>query len=192
MTKRLADAVQRTAERTVTQNSDAWMLATVTATYDDGTCDITTATGPVERVRRLRSYAAPQAGDRVKVTRSPTGNWVVEDATARSADAWQALMLRAGFTPSATAGDAPPMCRKSSDGLVVLSGMIQPTGLTTADSVVFADMPASVRPQFRGCCMTVGDGVAVRIFINTNGTVSARLISGSAPAWFSLDGAQCR
>jgi len=192
MTKRLADAVQRTAERTVTQNSAAWMLATVTATYDDGTCDIATSTGPVERVRRLRSYAAPQVGDRVKVARSPSGNWVVEDATARSSDSWQALTLRAGFTPSGTVGDAPPMCRKTSDGLVVLSGMIQPTGLTTADSIVFADMPSGIRPQYRGCCMAVGDGVSIRIFINRDGTISARLITGAAPAWFSLDGAQCR
>ncbi|MFD7776655.1 hypothetical protein [Streptomyces sp. NPDC059753] len=192
MTKRLADAVQRTAQRTVTQGSAAWLLATVTASYSDGTCDITTATGPVSRVRRLRSYASPQVGDRVKVARSPSGNWIVEDATAKAADDWQPIALRSGFTPSGTDGDAPPMCRRSSDGLVQLSGMITPTGLTTSDSIVMGDMPAGIRPQYRGACMCVGDAVAVRIYINRDGTVSARLITGSSPSWVSLDGAQCR
>lgn len=167
------------------------MLATVSATYDDGTVDIATATGPVERVRRLRSYS-PQVGDRVKVARNPAGNWVVEDATASAADEWQPLSLRSGFAVSATADDAPPTCRRSASGLVQLSGVIVPTGLSTSSSVVMADMPAGVRPQFRGACMGVGDAVAVRIYINTNGTVSARLITGSAPSWVSLDGAQCR
>ncbi|MEU1037692.1 hypothetical protein [Streptomyces sp. NPDC005907] len=191
MTKKLADAVQRTAQRTVTQNSAAWLLATVTAAYDDGTVDISTATGPVERVRRLRSYS-PQVGDRVKVARNPAGNWVVEDATAKAADAWQPISLRSGFTASGTAGDAPPMCRRNSGGMVQLSGIIVPTGLSTSASVVMGDMPAAIRPQYRGACMGVGDAVAVRIYINTDGTVSARLITGSAPSWVSLDGAQCR
>lgn len=191
MTKRLADAVQRTATRTVTQGSAAWMLATVTASYEDGTVDITTSTGPVERVRRLRAYS-PQVGDRVKVARNPSGNWIVEDATAKAADAWQALSLRSGFSASSTEGDAPPMCRRSADGLVQLSGVVVPSGLSTSTSVVMADMPSSVRPQFRGACMGVGDGVAIRIYINRDGAVSGRLISGSDPAWVSLDGAQCR
>ncbi|WP_425837350.1 hypothetical protein [Streptomyces fractus] len=192
MTKKLADAVQRTATRTVTQGSAAWLLATVTASYADGTVDIATSTGPVSRVRRLRGYAAPQVGDRVKVARNPTGNWVVEDATAKAADGWKSLTLRSGFTASGTDGDAPPSCRLSADGLVQLSGMVIPTGLTTADSTVIADMPDGIRPQYRGACMGVGDGVAVRIYINRDSTVSARLISGSSPSWISLDGAQCR
>ncbi|MFF1684502.1 MULTISPECIES: hypothetical protein [unclassified Streptomyces] len=192
MTKRLADAVQRTATRTVTQGSAAWMLATVTASYTDGTVDITTATGPVSRVRRLRSYGSPQVGDRVKVARNPSGNWIVEDATAKAADGWQPIALRSGFTASTTAGDAPPACRRTADGLIQLSGMINPTGLTTTDSFVMGDMPAGIRPQYRGACVGVGDGVAVRLYINTDGTVSARLITGSSPTWVSLDGAQCR
>lgn len=192
MTKKLADAVQRTASRTVTQGAAAWLLATVTASYGDGTVDINTATGPAERVRRLRSYGSPQVGDRVKVSRNPAGNWVVEDATASAADEWQPLNLRSGFTLSATAGDAPPSCRRTADGLVQLSGMIATTGLSTGASVVMADMPAGIRPQFRGACLTVGDAVSARIFINLDGTVSARLVVGSSPAWLSLDGAQCR
>jgi hypothetical protein len=167
------------------------MLATVTAAYDDGTVDISTSTGSVQRVRRLRAYS-PQVGDRVKVARNPAGNWIVEDATAKAADAWQALSLRSGFTASATAGDAPPMCRISAGGMVQLSGVINPTGLSTSASTVMADMPTGIRPQYRGACMCVGDAVAVRIYINLDGTVSARLITGSAPSWVSLDGAQCR
>lgn len=192
MRTRNPDATQRTAERTVKQTADAWMLATVTASYTDGTVDIATATGPVERVRRLRAYGSPQVGDRVKVARNAAGNWIVEGATAASSDNWQSISLRAGFTPTGVSGDAPPACRRTSDGLVQLSGMITPTGLTTGSSTVMGDMPAGIRPQYRGACLCVGDAVSVRIYINTDGTVSARLITGSAPTWVSLDGAQCR
>ncbi|MEU7243414.1 hypothetical protein [Streptomyces sparsogenes] len=192
MTRRLADAVERKARSAVQQQSASWMLASVTAVGTDGTVDITTATGPVVGVRRLRSYAAPQVGDVVKVARNPAGNWVVVDATASSADAWQPLTLSAGFTWTGVAGDPVPSAAKDALGMVVLSGMITPTGLSTSTSTVFATLPAGIRPQWRGACLTVGDAASVRIYINTGGSISARLVVGNAPTWISLDGARCR
>jgi len=78
----LVDAVQRAAERAVTQRAAAWLLASVTATYGDGTVDISTATGPVAKVRRLKSYSAPAVNDVVMVTRNSDGNWLVVGALA--------------------------------------------------------------------------------------------------------------
>ncbi|GAA3018420.1 hypothetical protein [Streptomyces fulvorobeus] len=82
--QRLADAIQRAASRAVSQESAGWMLASVTATYTDGTVDITTSRGPVERVRRMKSYSAPIVGDTVKVDYNPDGNWIVIGALASS------------------------------------------------------------------------------------------------------------
>ncbi|WNI28657.1 hypothetical protein [Streptomyces sp. ITFR-6] len=75
--QRLADAVQRAASRTVVQESSGWCLASVTATYTDGTVDISTARGAIEKVRRLKSYTSPAVGDVVKVDYNPDGNWIV-------------------------------------------------------------------------------------------------------------------
>lgn len=82
--RRLADAVQRAAERTVTQNAAGWRLATVTATYTDGTLDISTAHGPVAKVRRLKAYASPAVNDHVMVATNADGNWLVIGALATS------------------------------------------------------------------------------------------------------------
>ncbi|WP_406160995.1 hypothetical protein [Streptomyces canus] len=81
--QRLADAVQRAATRTIVQEAAGWRMATVTATYTDGTVDITTAHGPVARVRRLKPYTAA-VNDRVVVLTNSDGNWVVIGALATS------------------------------------------------------------------------------------------------------------
>jgi hypothetical protein len=81
--KRLADAVQRAASRTITQEAAAWRLATVTAVYTDGTVDIATAHGPVAKVRRLKAYTAA-VNDHVVVLTNSDGNWVVIGALATS------------------------------------------------------------------------------------------------------------
>lgn len=84
MTRRaLADAVQRAASRTVTQEAAGWRLATVTTVYTDGTVDIATAHGPVAKVRRLKAYT-PAVNDRVVVLTNSDGNWVVMGALATS------------------------------------------------------------------------------------------------------------
>ncbi|MFJ6636573.1 hypothetical protein ACIQMR_35195 [Streptomyces sp. NPDC091376] len=82
--RRAVDAAQEAAQRAVTQGAAGWMLATVTATYTDGTVDITTALGPVARVRRLKSYTSPAVNDRVRVDYNPDGNWLVMGALATS------------------------------------------------------------------------------------------------------------
>lgn len=82
LSKRLADAVQRAAERAVRQYASAWFLASVTAVHGDGTVSINTGRGPVPHVRRLKSYSAPVVGDKVKVSRNADGNWVVDGALA--------------------------------------------------------------------------------------------------------------
>jgi hypothetical protein len=84
LSKMLAEAVQRAAERAVEQRGASWCLATVTATHTDGTIDISTARGPVASVRRLKSYSAPTVGETVKVSRNADGNWIVEGALATS------------------------------------------------------------------------------------------------------------
>ncbi|WP_237527112.1 hypothetical protein [Streptomyces sp. SID2119] len=78
----LAETVQRAASRAVEQEACGWLIATVTAVNSGGTVDIATSRGPVEAVRRLKSYAAPAVGDRVKVDFKPDGNWIVVDALA--------------------------------------------------------------------------------------------------------------
>jgi hypothetical protein len=82
--QKLADAVHRAASRTVQQESASWCLATVTAVYTDGTVDVSTARGPIDRVRRLKAYAAPAVGDRVKVDFNSGGNSIVVGALATS------------------------------------------------------------------------------------------------------------
>lgn len=83
-TQRLADAVHRAATRAVTQEAAGWRVATVTATYTDGTVDITTALGSVPKVRRLKSYTTPAVNDRVIAISSSDGNWVIIGALATS------------------------------------------------------------------------------------------------------------
>ncbi|WP_405766704.1 hypothetical protein OG539_16415 [Actinacidiphila glaucinigra] len=61
----------------MTQNAAGWRLAVLTATYTDGTSDITTAHGPVAKVRRLASYASPAVNDRVMVVTNADGNWLI-------------------------------------------------------------------------------------------------------------------
>lgn len=80
---KLADAVHRAASRTVTDEAAGWRLATVTATYSDGTVDISTAHGPVARVRRIKAYTAA-VNDLVVVLTNSDGNWVVMGALATS------------------------------------------------------------------------------------------------------------
>ncbi|MFJ3084473.1 hypothetical protein ACIPJG_32615 [Streptomyces halstedii] len=75
--QRLTEAVQRAASQAVRQEAPGWLIATVAATYTDGTVDVTTSRGLVERVRRLKSYSAPAVGDRVRVDFTPDGNWLV-------------------------------------------------------------------------------------------------------------------
>ncbi|MFJ9694939.1 hypothetical protein [Kitasatospora sp. NPDC101183] len=76
----LADAVQAAAERAVREQGASWLLATVTAT-GTGVVTISTATGTVPNVRRLRSYT-PTVGDTVMVTRNAAGSWLVVGALA--------------------------------------------------------------------------------------------------------------
>jgi hypothetical protein len=83
-THRLADAVQRAATRAVVQEGAGWRMAKVTATYTDGTVDISTAIGPVPKVRRLKAYASPAVNDLVIVISNSDGNWVVIGALATS------------------------------------------------------------------------------------------------------------
>lgn len=82
MNTRLTDAIQRAAERAVTQLGSSWLMATVTAANAGGTVDVATGRGPVAAVRRLKSYASPVVGDVVVVLISPTGNWLVVGALA--------------------------------------------------------------------------------------------------------------
>ncbi|WP_327379440.1 hypothetical protein [Streptomyces sp. NBC_01212] len=80
--QRLSEAVQRAASRAVEQEAPGWLIATVTAVNAGGTVNISTSRGPVASVRRLKSYAAPAVGDKVKVDYHPNGNWIVVDALA--------------------------------------------------------------------------------------------------------------
>lgn len=81
---RAREAVQRAAQRAVTQGAASWQLATVTATHTDGTVDITTAHGPLLGVRRGKHYTSSAVNDVVIVLTNPNGNWVVLDALATS------------------------------------------------------------------------------------------------------------
>jgi hypothetical protein len=64
----------------VTRLAPSWGLATVTAVNGDGTVDLSTARGPMDHVRRLKSYSAPAVDDVVKVSRNSDGNWIVDGA----------------------------------------------------------------------------------------------------------------
>ncbi|GGX26918.1 hypothetical protein [Streptomyces chryseus] len=79
--KALADAVQRATSRAVTQEGAGWCLASVTAVYADGTVDINTGRGPIQKVRRLRAYS-PVVGDVVKADFNADGNWLIAGALA--------------------------------------------------------------------------------------------------------------
>jgi hypothetical protein len=81
---RLADAIHKAAADAVAQSAASWILAKVTATHTDGTVDITTGTGPLTNVRRLKAYASPAVNDVVVVLTNPNGNWVVIGALASS------------------------------------------------------------------------------------------------------------
>ncbi|MFB7823874.1 hypothetical protein [Streptomyces hydrogenans] len=142
---RLADIVQRAAERAVTQLSASWGLATVTTVHADGTCSISTPVGPVSQVRRLRSYDNPQVGDVVKVSRTPMGNWLIDGATAAStADpAWTPLTLSSGW--AAHASYYVPAVKVHGDGTASLRGLATNSG-TLAHGDVVATLPVNARP----------------------------------------------
>lgn len=82
LSRQLRDAVQRLVVETIRQRSAAWGLAKVTAVNGDGTVNISTASGPVASVRRLKSYTAPAVNDVVKYSRNADGNWIVDGALA--------------------------------------------------------------------------------------------------------------
>jgi hypothetical protein len=82
LSKQLIDAVQRLVVETIRQRTASWGLAKVTVVNSDGTVDISTASGPMAGVRRLKSYSAPAVNDVVKYSRNADGNWVVDGALA--------------------------------------------------------------------------------------------------------------
>lgn len=187
---RLADAIQRTATRTVQQQSAGWLLATVTTVRTDGTLDVTTATGPVERVRRVRSYAAPVVGDTVRVDKSPDGNWLVTGALAAENHGWQPLVLASGFSWNGGPTDGFPQVRLTDDGLLQLSGLVKgvaPAGATTQ----FATLPAGVSTALwiRGVAMTSVIGTYAGVGVSPAGAVNVYPGSAhGASTWFQLDG----
>ncbi|MFF1417629.1 hypothetical protein [Streptomyces sp. NPDC058280] len=81
MTRRAVRAAQSASQRAVTQKGAGWCLASVAATYTDGTVDISTARGPIAKVRRLKSYT-PTVGETVMVYFNADGNWIVVGALA--------------------------------------------------------------------------------------------------------------
>ncbi|MFD5161044.1 hypothetical protein ACFWMJ_23695 [Streptomyces hawaiiensis] len=82
LSKQVIDAVQRLVVDTVVQRCALWGLAKVTAVNGDGTVDLETALGPVDSVRRLKSYTSPAVNDVVKYSRNADGNWIVDGALA--------------------------------------------------------------------------------------------------------------
>lgn len=82
LSKQIRDAVQRLVVEVVTQRAASWGLATVTAVNGNGTVDLSTARGPVQGVRRMKSYSSPAVNDVVKVSRNSDGNWIVDGALA--------------------------------------------------------------------------------------------------------------
>ncbi|MFE5159146.1 hypothetical protein ACFRNT_11540 [Streptomyces sp. NPDC056697] len=194
MTKRLADAVERKASTAVKQQSAAWLLATVSAVGTDGTVDITTATGPVQGVRRLRAYRQPQVGDVVKVARNAAGNWVVVGSLAAGDPSWQPLTMASGFSWNGGPTDPFPQCRLTDDGLLQLSGIIKGAATSGATTQI-ATLPAGVSTSLwiRGVAMTsivanhAGVGIspagAVNIYPTTTHTAST---------WVQLDGVMGR
>lgn len=177
---RIADAVQRAAERAVEQLSASWSLATVSAVHTDGTCTLSTPLGTVERVRRLRSYDNPQAGDVVKVARTPSGNWLVVGAQATTNPAWQPLTLASGWTVHSSY--YTPAVRLHGDGTASLCGLAQNSGTLTSGDVV-ATLPAGTWPakQVRAAVqVAVGYFGVMTIF--PNGTIQLADFSGALPA----------
>lgn len=194
MQRRLADAVSRSATNAVTQQAAAWLIATVTAVNSGGTVDITTATGPVTDVRRLRSYAAPVVGDVVRVDRKPDGNWLVTGALSAGNSDWKALTLSGGFSATGGTGDPAPMARLTTDGLLQLSGVVK--GAATAGTAIqFATLPAGVTTTYwvRGTVQTSSVGQLAGIDVSPAGVCRLLPVADhSATGWFQLDGIQGR
>ncbi|MGW1828830.1 hypothetical protein ACWCO0_09690 [Streptomyces tubercidicus] len=194
MQKRLADAVSKSATTAVTQQSATWLLATVTAVNTGGTVDITTATGPVSAVRRLRSYAAPIVGDVVRVDRKADGNWLVTGALSAGISDWQALTMSGSFTANGGTSDPPPMARLTTDGLLQLSGVVK--GAATAGTAIqFATLPAGVTTSYwvRGTVQTSSVGQLAGIDVSPSGVCRLLPVANhGASGWFQLDGVQGR
>ncbi|MFI2213028.1 hypothetical protein [Streptomyces sp. NPDC020141] len=192
VTTRLADAVQRAAERAVEQLSTTWGLATVTVVQTDGTVDVTTATGPVARVRRLRSYGNPLVGDVVQVLRSPAGNWLIVGALTTSTSGWRSLSMAPGMSAGGGATDPPPAARRTVDGTTVLSGVIAGATLTTSADVTLATIPTECRPTYKATAIVGGSTSVMRLTVSPNGDISARLITGASPGFIAIDSVVCR
>ncbi|MGI5404130.1 hypothetical protein ACQEVG_32710 [Streptomyces sp. CA-135486] len=188
----IADAVQRATERAVEQRSAAWQLATVTAVYTDGTVDISTATGPIARVRRLRSYAGPVVGDVVQVDRTPGGNWLVV-GTLATGGGWQPLTLSAGFSVVGGAADGVPSVRVTDDGMLHLSGLVK--GVVPVTTLTqFATLPTGVTTtlNIRGPVVTSHNALA-NVTVLPSGAVSVySSIAHVAATWFQLDAVRGR
>lgn len=135
MTK-IADAVQNAASRAVAQDASAWLLATVTAIGTSGTVDVTTATGPVPGVRRLRSYA-PMVGDVVQVHRNAAGNWLVAGVLASADPAWQVPTMGTGWAtgPGGTGSYPPLRWRRDSEDRIHVHGVFHCTTTTPGTPV---------------------------------------------------------
>lgn len=194
MQKRLADAVSRSATDAVTQQAAAWLLGTVTAVNTGGTVDITTATGPVLAVRRLRSYAAPIVGDVVRVDRKADGNWLVTGALSAGNSDWKALTMSGSFSANGGTSDPGPMARLTPDGLLQLSGVVK--GAATAGTAIqFATLPAGVATSYwvRGTVQTSSVGQLAGIEISPAGVCRLLPVADhGAAGWFQLDGVQGR
>ncbi|MCQ6554788.1 hypothetical protein NPS70_16505 [Streptomyces sp. C10-9-1] len=176
---RMADAIQRAAERAVMRLASSWGLATVSTVHTDGTCTVDTPLGSTSRVRRLRSYDNPQVGDVVKVSRDPRGNWLIVGAQATANPAWQSLTLSAGW--SGHASYYTPAVRLHGDGTASLSGLASNSGTVTSGATV-ATLPAGTWPTKQ---VRVAVQVAVGYFgvmtILPNGTIQLGDFSGTLP-----------
>lgn len=188
LSKRLADAIQRAAERSVEQRAASWALASVTAVYTDGTVDISTATGPVERVRRHRGYDGPTVGDTVKVTRNPDGNWLVSDALGTSADAWHTPTLASPWVAYSGSGNYRGPRYRKSGGDAVIEGLAATGGTSvTGTSNVFT-LPTGYRPSASYAFAAVTSAGATRqLSVLDSGVVQYANLPAGAVSFISLN-----
>lgn len=140
----LKQQAQRSGEQAPSVRGSDWRLATVTTVGTDGTV---TADGIV--CRRMAAYQAPAVGDLISISQSSNGNWRAEGRMVPTAgDGWQAPTMTSPWIAYPGGGNyQAPRCRKLSNGLVVLEGLVASNSVSVTGTSNVLTLPAGYAPS---------------------------------------------
>jgi hypothetical protein len=203
----LKQQAKRAGEKAPSVRGSDWRLATVAAVAADGTV---TADGIT--VRRMDTYQGPAVGDVVVLTRSSSGNWLVQGRLSTGVDgAWTKVTLATGFGHDGNSnGDVRYrvivlagtvfMQWRGGVNITYASNAIQNSGDILATPLPAALRPAGTRSVAAACSAVGSSSLALKIDARTDGQIRIVGTTSSTtdtysnpiirPSWVAITGMQ--